>query len=386
MSRSLPAPVWRNGSHWRSFTLGLVMLCGVAQAGQPENHAAGNRSLSRATQGTLIDLNALFADDDSCAMTPLRSSSYESAGASAVIATPRDVSLRHRTTSGIRLVALETLSESSTADSIAPGEAPPTFAIPQQPVFQEAAGNAFTGPSTTQGTWVLVAPYGWISGINGQIATPGRVLNINVSPSDVLQHLDDLNGAFMLHTEVGRGDWGLILDTNLIRLSPQVVTAPALIDVTLQQTLIEFLGMYRLVEASDYLVEGKSLTVDLLAGARYYQVGNSLAIDPFAPGPTLFEERSKTWVDLVIGARARAPLTSNLDAFARADIGGFGIGSSSNLAWNVVAGLDYQWNSSTSLLAGYRILDIDQSSGAGATAFGFDVQMAGPFAALAFQF
>lgn len=72
--------------------------------------------------------------------------------------------------------------------------------------------------------------------------------------------------------------------------------------------------------------------------------------------------------------------------FARADVGGFGIGSSSNLAWNVVAGLDYQWNSSTSLLAGYRVLDIDQFSGAGATAFGFDVQMAGPFAAIAFQF
>lgn len=149
-----------------------------------------------------------------------------------------------------------------------------------------------------------MAPYGWISGINGQIATPGRVLNINVSPSDVLQHLDDANGAFMLHTEVGRGDWGLILDANLIRLSPQVTTAPALIDVTLQQTLMEFLGMYRLVDASDYWVEGKSLTIDLLGGARYYQISNALTIDPFAPGPTLFEERSKTWVDLVIGARA----------------------------------------------------------------------------------
>ena len=231
-----------------------------------------------------------------------------------------------------------------------------------------------------------MAPYGWISGIHGQIATPGRVLNINVSPSDVLKHLDDVNGAFMLHTEVGRGDWGLILDTNLIRLSPQVTTGSALIDVTLQQTLMEFLGMYRLINASDYWVEGKSLTVDLLGGGRYYQVSNGLTIDPFGPGPTLREERTKTWVDLVVGARARAPLTSSLDVFARADVGGFGIGSSSKLAWNLVAGLDYQMNSSTSLLAGYRVLDINQFSGAGATAFGFNVQMAGPFAALAFQF
>ena len=118
----------------------------------------------------------------------------------------------------------------------------------------------------------------------------------------------------MLYTEVGRGGWGVILDANLIRLSPQVTTAPALIDVSLQQTLMEVLGMYRLVEAPDYLVEGKSVTVDLLAGGRYYQVSNRLTIDPFGPRPTLQEERSKTWVDLVIGARARAPLTNRLDA------------------------------------------------------------------------
>ena len=178
----------------------------------------------------------------------------------------------------------------------------------------------------------------------------------------------------------------IIVDGRLIRLSPQVTTEPALIDVDVQQTLMELLGMYRLVEASDYVVDGKSLTVDLLGGGRYYQVRNGLTIDPFGPGPTLQEQRSKTWVDLVLGARARAPLTSTLDVFTRADIGGFGIGSSSNLAWNVVAGLDYQWSSSTSLLAGYRVLDIDQLSGAGDTAFGFDVRMSGPFAAMAVRF
>jgi len=386
MPRSVPAAVRRSGLHSLSFALGIAMLCGVTHAGPPEAMVAGDRSLLRATQGTLIGLDALFAEDDLYAVTPRRGSPCDSVGASAVTASPRDVSWCHRTTSSISLVSLETLYESSSADSISPAETPPTFVVPQQPVFQEAVGDAFSGPSTTQGTWVLVAPYGWISGINGQIVTPGRVLDVNVSPSDVLQHLGDLNGAFMLHTEVGRGDWGLILDANLIRLSPQVTTATALIDVTLQQTLMEFLGMYRLVEASDYLVEGKSLTVDLLAGARYYQVGNALTVYPFAPGPTLFEERSKTWVDLVIGARARAPLTSSLDVFVRADVGGFGIGSSSNLAWNLVAGLDYQMNSSTSLLAGYRVLDIDQISGAGATAFGFDVQLQGPFVALTFQF
>ena len=116
MSRSMLTPVWRSGSHSLSFALGIVMLCGGAQAGQPESLAEDRRSLSRTAQGTLLDLNALFAEDDSCAMTMPRRSSYESVGASAVVrseATPHDLSLRHRTTSGIRLVALETLYENS---------------------------------------------------------------------------------------------------------------------------------------------------------------------------------------------------------------------------------------------------------------------------------
>ncbi|MCX7411772.1 MAG: hypothetical protein NTZ32_27170 [Planctomycetales bacterium] len=381
MFRFLSAPVWRSSSNLLSFSLGIVMLCGVALAERPDAPAKGDRGLSDAAQETLIDLKTLFKDDDTYAVTPRRSNSF----GSAVTAASSQASRSRRTTAGIRLVSSETLPESPSTGTIAPTETPPTFAVPQQYVFQDVGGDSITGPSATQGTWVVVAPYGWLSGINGQVVTHGQVLNVNVSPSDVLQSLGDVNGAFMLHTEVGRGDWGLILDVSLIRLTPQVAVGPVVIDADLQQTLMEFLGMYRLVDASDYWVEGKSLTVDLLAGARYYQVSNSLTID--LPGPiTLENDQSKTWVDMVIGARTRVPVTSSLDLFARADIGGFGVGSSSNLAWNVVAGVDYQWNSWTSLGAGYRVLDIDQKSGSGTTAYGFDVQMAGPFAALAFKF
>ncbi len=92
----------------------------------------------------------------------------------------------------------------------------------------------------------------------------------------------------------------------------------------------------------------------------------------------------ETWVDLVIGARA--PITSRIDAFARADVGGFGVGSSSTLAWNVLAGEDYQLNRSASLVAGHRVLDINRSSGGGATAFEANVRMYGAFAALALRF
>jgi len=287
----------------------------------------------------------------------------------------------------VKLVSLQAPAGDSVADTQAQAVPTQVFATPQQPTFQQVDGSAFAGPSATQGTWVLVAPYGWISGLSGRVGVGSHVANIGITPTQALSHLGDVDGALMLHTEVGRGNWGFILDANLIKASTQTTAERTQVGVSLQQTLLEALGMYRFFEASNYWVEGKSLTVDFLAGGRYYEFGNALTITPFNPIlPTVQANQSMTWVDMVFGGRTRIPITSSIDGFARADIGGFGIGSSSKLAWNVVAGADWQLNKCSSLVAGYRVLNIDQSGSSGGTPFLFNVQLYGPFMALAFQF
>lgn len=85
MSRFVPATICRSGSLSLSFALGLVMFCEMAQAGPPETPVAGLPSLSRATQGTLIDLNAIFAESDSCAVIPGRRRSSASAVTAVVL-------------------------------------------------------------------------------------------------------------------------------------------------------------------------------------------------------------------------------------------------------------------------------------------------------------
>ena len=137
----------------------------------------------------------------------------------------------------------------------------------------------------------------------------------------------------------------------------------------------------------DYLVAGKSLSVDFLAGGRFYEFSNILTVRPFDPfQPTVPLNLSATWVDMVIGGRTVIPITNSLDVFGRADIGGFGIGSSSTLAWNLVAGVDWKMTSCSSLVAGYRELNINKSGGVGGTAFDFNAKMYGPFMAITFQF
>ncbi|WP_010586392.1 hypothetical protein [Schlesneria paludicola] len=339
--------------------LAFAMLLGIARGGQIDQESV---SASYASENTPIDMKAVFTDIDSHAASNKGKPTL------------------------LRLVSQPTPPEipSSSLESQTPTK--PIYRM-QDPGFQQAEGNALAGPSATRGTWVLLAPYGWIAGMNGQVGVGGRTVDIDITPGEVLSHLGSVDGALMLHSEVGRGDWGFILDANLIRAGTSVTTVPAQVDVTLQQTMIEALGMYRLVNLSDYLVEGKSLSVDLLAGGRFYEFSNILTVRPFDPLlPTVPLNLSASWVDMVLGGRTVIPVTNSLDVFGRADIGGFGIGSSSTLAWNLIAGVDWKMTSCSSLIAGYRELNINKSGGVGGTAFDFNAKMYGPFMAVSFQF
>lgn len=359
MIHSFPTSIRQFRSSSTNFALVITMLCGIAQGGQTE---LANSSALSTTRNSKVDPDSIFTDTDS---------RYESNG--------------HKP-SMVRPVSQQTPPEISSPLSNGQAPATPIYTM-QEPAFQQAEGNAFAGSSATRGTWVLLAPYGWIAGMNGLVGVADRTVNIDITPGEVFSHLGSVDGALMLHAEVGKGDWGFILDANLIRAGTSITTAPAQVEVNLQQTIIEALGMYRLIDMPGYLVEGKALSVDFLAGGRFYEFGNILTVRPFNPMlPTVPLNLSATWVDLVVGGRAVVPITNSLELFGRADIGGFGIGSSSLLAWNLIAGLDWKMTSCSSLVAGYRELNVNKTGGVGGTAFDFNAKMYGPFMAITFQF
>ncbi|MEK6257870.1 MAG: carbohydrate porin [Planctomycetota bacterium] len=94
MFRFLFAIAQRNSSLSMSFVLAIAISRGVVQAGPPDDLSVGINSPTRAT-GTLVDLNALFAEDDSCFVMPRQENSLERATAEAA-ARPCDVSLCRR--------------------------------------------------------------------------------------------------------------------------------------------------------------------------------------------------------------------------------------------------------------------------------------------------
>ncbi|QDT53590.1 hypothetical protein Pan44_16120 [Caulifigura coniformis] len=243
-------------------------------------------------------------------------------------------------------------------------------------------------PDSTSETWVLVAPYVWATAQNGTIGARGRTVPIDLSLAELVDLIPDLNGAAMGHLEVGKGNAGLVFDALLMQIeTSDRLPGGGRFSYETSSTILESLGMLRVVDVPNAEGPGSFVTVDLLGGARYYQVENDLRITP-AGGATVQADMTKDWVDLVVGARTEVAITSELSGFLRADFGGFGIGTSSDLAWNLTTGAEYACSAlpGSSLVLGYRILSIDETQKSGANRFVYDVTLHGPFTAIAFRF
>lgn len=228
------------------------------------------------------------------------------------------------------------------------------------------------------GPWCQFAPYAWVFGVKGTVGAGVRTQSVDLSVRDaVTKVLPDLKGAAQVHVEAGYGDFGILADLSYLR----VVPLDGLVKVESRSTLLELLGTYRLVGSGGG--GAGTVTLDVLAGARYYRFTNSIELNPLDLDPA---ERSSSWVDAVVGARLGARVLDNLGLFARADVGGFGWGDSSRRATNVIAGFEYRCGENCSLYGGYRWFKIDRQAGTGRDAFLLDVTLSGPFVALGVKF
>jgi hypothetical protein len=111
--------------------------------------------------------------------------------------------------------------------------------------------------------------------------------------------------------------------------------------------------------------------LELLGGGRYWYT--KVDID-FDPGDS--RDKSKDWLDPIIGARFKIGLLEKLSLQLRGDIGGFGAGS--EFSWNAAGFLSYALSRRFSIFAGYRALGVDYESGSGTRKFEFDLTYHGP--------
>lgn len=229
-------------------------------------------------------------------------------------------------------------------------------------------------------------PYLWFAEIDGDITLRGRTGEAEASFSDIW---NNLNIGVMGRLEGWDDQWGFFLDGMYMGLETDYATPGALLsaELDLDMSILEFGLGYRLWEAA---WNDSGLEFSLLGGGRYFNLEGDLDIVPGGPLADLISGRSfdrrEEWVDLIVGGRLTWILSQEWSVSIRGDIGGFGIGDSSDMTWNLVAGVDYRWSDSIDLRAGYRILDIDYDSGGGTDAFGLDAQFRGPILGMGIRF
>jgi hypothetical protein len=211
------------------------------------------------------------------------------------------------------------------------------------------------------GWMVNFTPYLWMAGMSGDATLRGiEVVDIDISFSDIL---DDLDFGFAGHMEATKNKFTMFFDINYINISEK----PQTIVVRVKNTVGELGATYHLG------------LFEILGGVRIIKW--KLELTP-SQIPTTFE-RSKTFVDPIIGARIKGPVSRIITLGARGDIGGFGVGS--DFSWNIILDADIRIARWGALYGGYRWWQDDYGENDNKD-FQLDLLTSGPILGFTFYF
>jgi len=229
--------------------------------------------------------------------------------------------------------------------------------------------------STSGNDWSFTAaPYLWATGLEGDIGLFGfQPQDVDLSFGDVLDNLEfgfmgvfeGRNGPYTLGVEMFYADIGTTINT-------PVGIAATSIDADVTTFFATAYGGYAVVDDG-------SATVDVFGGLRFWSVDNDFSFNGGVLGGTTASDGGD-WVDPVIGIKFRKDYDNNFFVSGWGMVGGFGV--SSDMMWDAMGIVGYEFTDVTSVILGYRAAGVDYSSGG----FVFDTVMKGPIIGAAFRF
>lgn len=232
--------------------------------------------------------------------------------------------------------------------------------------------SAAETPENESKRWeVTIAPYLWGSAVDSTLTADGSTVEFSAGLDDVLRALDPLAamGAvelrydrFLLGVDVVWAALGGSAEAGRTPLGPLVG-----VDVHLDQILLTPVVGYRLVEHElprwKYArpeAPARFLRVDAYAGARWWYLHTDVDLAVPVLGLGVKFDDTIDWWDMVLGLRLGIDLGERLDLVLGGDVGGFGIASSSDFAWNAAGSFGYRLARRWTLRLGYRALETER--------------------------
>ena len=200
---------------------------------------------------------------------------------------------------------------------------------------------------------------------NNRSVTTEAVLNLG-------QVLDNLQWITAVRGSVEKGRWGVLTDLSYTKLGQEdgattpngLLTGRASVNVS--QGIYDLAVRYRFGEPEAAVGTPGQFSLIPYAGIRVIDAQMDVAAQVDL-GNILSIQRQgnfgRTWAQPLLGTQASLFLSPRLRAFARADIGGFGLGGAKDLSGNAQIGLGYAVGNSTDLNVSWRYFGLDYNNG-----------------------
>lgn len=256
---------------------------------------------------------------------------------------------------------------------------PPIDTPAQEP--GESSDEPSSGDASSKDEWkLLVVPFVWAVGVDMDMAAGPIDVSAEIGFDDLIKNAD---GALQLHLEWEKGRWGLFVDETWGKVGKQKddLLLKGTIDMTFN--LLEFGAKYDVIDRPIGKFGDNRLQLQPILGGRWVYMKPDFKLKR-RPSISSFDfEESFDWVDLIVGARLHVDFAERWGFNLNTNVGGFGIGSSSELSWNVTALFNYDFSDRRRLYFGYRHLDIDYDARG---ILDIDIAMSGALIGIGFRF
>lgn len=225
-----------------------------------------------------------------------------------------------------------------------------------------------------------LSPYGWLAGM----AT-------DVGGERIRQSFNDLasitNTGFQIAGLARYKKWYFHSNFTFANLQGGETLGNSSIDLNIVQLIwdnkIGYLVIDK-VDEDDGIIRGWSMETTI--GAIYWSndVTVNLKIGDL-PLPPLEIEQKQNWTDLVVGVNFNIILSKTVNLQLASNIGGFGIGNSSNIYWDIFYANTFRVSKLLSVTAGYKTFNYKREDGVGANTLETKVTTFGPLLGVSFH-
>ena len=271
--------------------------------------------------------------------------------------------------------------------------------------------------------WVFkITPYAWMpTKMESTSTLSGLTGTLRLNCQDII---DNLGMAMFTSVEAWKDDkWGLRYDTVYMYLqfdegfsinksakkeisgkrfsrTFQVdVNADVALDVDVRLWLNDFSAHYRLIDERFGDGDQERFIFEPYGGFRYMYIKQEATIEqntnirlsssgsrPGAPSGSRSRSfsgkqkigDSRDYVEPLVGGRFIWELNDKFSLNFRGDVGGFGIGSASELTYQIIPGCSYKLSDNMTFEFAYRYVNLDYSNGSGTDELGMDLEAYGP--------